>query len=138
MLRRLAQMMLRSRRSDDVAVLDRGNASMEAAIAQARETLPVFWRKFESGEAESYQLKAALTTPNGATEHVWIYTSGWRDERVVGVLASKPMDLGDISAGDEVLIDPERISDWVYFKQGLLYGGFTQRVTLNQLKPAMR
>ena len=139
MFRRIASLILRPRGPEsEVTVVASGDPSMEAAIAQARETLPIFWRCFEAGAADSFQLKAGLSTPNGATEHLWLYPSGWREGKVVAILANQPRDLVDVGAGDEVLVDPDRITDWGYAKNGRLYGAFTQRAALHELSRSMR
>jgi uncharacterized protein YegJ (DUF2314 family) len=124
--------------SDEFTVVQAGEASIEAATARAKATLDLFWEKFESGAADQYQLKVGLTTPNEAIEHVWIKPIERRDGRVIGLLMSQPVDLEDVSLGDEITIDPERISDWGYFKGGKLYGAFTQRAMLDQISPALR
>ena len=138
MFRRILDSILRPRTEFPVVVQDDDKADVDAAIAQARETLPLFWRKFEAGEADEFQLKAGLTTPNGATEHIWVRPSGWQDDKVIARLTSDPIDLEDVRAGDEVLIEPERISDWGYFKGGRLYGAFTQRAMLKYSEPKLR
>lgn len=139
MLRRLADMFLRPRPADgEVTVVESGAAALEAATAEARATLPIFWKVFDDDAADSYQLKVGLATPNGATEHIWIYPGGWRDEKVFGILANQPADLVDVAAGDEILVDPARISDWGYSKGGRLYGAFTQRATLDRLSRGTR
>lgn len=137
MLRRLVDRILgRAPGPDEFTILDAGD--IDAAIAEARATLDIFWRKFEAREALQYQLKAGLTTPNGATEHIWIEPSERREGKVVGRLMNQPLDLEDVAVGDEVVVDADRISDWGYFKSGRLYGVFTQRALLDRQSPAFR
>jgi uncharacterized protein YegJ (DUF2314 family) len=124
--------------TDEFAVLKQRDEAVVAATAEARATLDVFWRKFETGEADQYQLKVGLTTPNEAIEHIWLSPSDRRDGKVVGRLMNQPVDLEDVNVGDEIVVEPQRISDWGYFKDGRLYGAFTQRALLDTLSPAMR
>ena len=124
--------------ADEFTVLRPGDEAVAAATAEARATLDIFWRKFESGEADQYQLKVGLTTPNEAVEHIWLSPSARRDGKVVGQLMNQPVDIEDVNLGDEIVVEMERISDWGYAKDGRLYGAFTQRALLDTLRPAMR
>jgi uncharacterized protein YegJ (DUF2314 family) len=117
----------------EFTVTEQGDAAIVEAVAAARATLPVFWTVFEARDADDFQLKVGLTTPAGATEHVWIAPSAREGGKVTGVLAVQPFDLDDVDLGDEVVFDGDRISDWSYFKNGLLYGAYTQRAMLDRL-----
>ena len=123
---------------DELTMVETGEAVIEVAMAEARATLGLFWQKFESGFAERYQLKVGLTTPFGAIEHVWLEPIERRDGKVLGVLISQPIDLAEVNAGDEIIVDTDRISDWGYLKDGKLYGAFTQRAMLDRLNPKLR
>jgi uncharacterized protein YegJ (DUF2314 family) len=108
------------------------------ATAEARRTMPGFWSRFESGAADQFQVKAGLSTPHGAVEHVWVEPTGWQDGKLIGRLLTPPADLDDLFLGSEILVDPERLSDWAYFREGKLYGAFTQRALLPQLDRGSR
>jgi uncharacterized protein YegJ (DUF2314 family) len=137
MFKRFIDRML-GRGPGEFTIVPSGDAGVRAATAEARATLDIFWRKFDTGEADEYQLKVGLTTPNEATEHVWLAPSGWREGKVVGRLLSQPLDLPDVDAGDEVYVDPERISDWSYVKADKVWGAFTQRALLDQVSAEFR
>lgn len=117
----------------ELTITEEGDSAIVEAVAEARATLPVFWSAFDARSAEDFQLKAGLSTPNGATEHVWIVPSARDGDKVTGVLAVQTVDLDDVDLGDEVVFEDGRISDWTYFKHGLLYGGYTQRAMLHRL-----
>lgn len=111
---------------------------MQGAIAEARRTLPIFWAKFESGDPEvrNFTLKAGLTTGANSQEHVWLKVLNRTADRVVGTLDSDPVGLKDVSAGDELLVDLDRVSDWLYEKHGKTYGGYTMRALIDQMSPS--
>jgi uncharacterized protein YegJ (DUF2314 family) len=138
-MRGLSHRILR-RRSEgvDYTINDPGDAAIEAAIAQARETLPTFWRVLAEGDASDCHLKVGLTTPNGAIEHLWIKPAERREDKVIGRLVSEPLDLEDVMIGSEVAVDLDRISDWAYIRNGRMFGAFTQRAMLHQIKPSAR
>jgi uncharacterized protein YegJ (DUF2314 family) len=43
-----------------------------------------------------------------------------------------------VEAGEEVRVDPEKISDWMYVDNGVLRGGFTLRVLRSRMSPQER
>ena len=122
----------------EFTIVKTGNETVEAAMARARDTLDIFWRKFESGEADGYELKVGLTTPNEAVEHLWIEPTERQDGKIVGRLLIQPVDIEDLNLNDTITVDPDRISDWGYFKGGKLYGAFTQRAMLDTMSSGLR
>jgi len=138
MVRWIADLFKDRSQPDEIAVVEAADQVLNAAIDQAKATLDVFWTKFDAGEADRFQLKAGLTTPNGAIEHVWLTVSGRQDGRIVGRLGNQPVDLVDLNIGDEVQVDLNRVSDWAYIKEGRLYGAFTQRAMLDRADPRTR
>jgi uncharacterized protein YegJ (DUF2314 family) len=109
--------------------------AMNAAIADARRTLPLFLSRAIGPDGESLDgalVKAALPTVNGANglEHIWIMPFALRDDgSVTGLLANEPAELGDLAYGDQVDFTQDQISDWSFSSpDGLLYGNYTSRV----------
>lgn len=120
-------------------ITEKGDVTMDQAVATARETLPVFWSVFDAQSAEDYRLKAGLTTPNGAVEHLWFFPRARNESgKVVAILMNQPRDIDDINEGDEVFFLEDRISDWSYRKNGLAYGMYTQRALLDRMPAEAR
>lgn len=114
------------------------DAEMNAAIAQARATLPQFWAKFEAKPAgySQFMLKPGLPTVDGrGPEHIWVDVIERRDGKVVGRLANEPFHLGDLKFGSEVTFSPEIISDWGYSKGDVIYGHYTSRLLMAREEP---
>jgi uncharacterized protein YegJ (DUF2314 family) len=111
--------------------------AMKTAIADALSSIDLFWSKFATPEPDvgPYQVKAGLTTPSGATEHIWMDVVAREGAKIRAVLANDPVNLPDVRGGDEVLVDADRICDWGYWKNDRLYGGFTMRAMLPHLTP---
>ncbi|MFC3078412.1 DUF2314 domain-containing protein [Phenylobacterium terrae] len=112
---------------------------MNAAMAEAKASLPQFWRRFETGTPEysDFTVKAAMTTVGGqGIEHIWIDVSDRRDGKVTGRLANEPVHLGDeLTLGSEVEVPEAIISDWGYAKGEVNYGHFTTRVLMTRQYP---
>lgn len=113
---------------DPVLIGDGKDEAMIAAIEEARATLPIFWARYEAQDRDAYLLKVKLETPNGAYEHLWMTVACVADDgSVAGVLTNKPLDI-DLCIGSSVVVTPDQITDWSYWKGQTLYGNFTSRV----------
>jgi uncharacterized protein YegJ (DUF2314 family) len=89
---------------------------MDAAIAEARASLPVFWAKYDAAEDKSdFMVKAGMKDRYGGREHIWIYLDG--------------------RAGEVPVAD---LSDWAYGRDGKYYGMYTTRVLIGRMTPAQR
>jgi len=110
---------------------------VNAAIAQARATLPTFWEKFDNQApgVTHYEVKAKLVTPRGCCEHIWVDVESHNDLAVRGTLANNPVELTGVRFGSEITFGPERISDWLYQKNGKIYGGYTVRALAERMSP---
>jgi uncharacterized protein YegJ (DUF2314 family) len=125
---------------DKIARVRADDPTVNAAIAQARATLPIFWKKFDAHApgVSAYRIKAALTSAHGGVEHIWIDVLSHSGVAVRGTLANDPADLADLKFGSEVTAPVEKISDWMYQKDGKIYGAFTLRVLADRQGSAER
>jgi uncharacterized protein YegJ (DUF2314 family) len=123
-------------RNGDALVYAKGtDAEVNAAIQRARDTLPVFWRKFEQRGSKGFTLKVAMPTRHGSLEHIWVDSIERRDGTIRAKLADDPDDIAGAKLGSPVVVDPGRISDWGYLVDGKLYGHFTTRVLVKRMAP---
>jgi uncharacterized protein YegJ (DUF2314 family) len=120
---------------DQVVMVEGADAEMNAAIAEARRTLPVFWRKFDEGKAEAYSLKVGLPAAHGGLEHIWVDGIVRKGDVITAHISDDPRDLPNLTNGSEITVDPARISDWGYIVDGRRYGCFTTRVLIKRLPP---
>ena len=112
------------------------DAAMEAAIAEARATLPLFLAHgldANGNGIEGAVLKVgfpAQGTTDMSVEHIWVSPFARLPEGgFVGLLANEPVDLGDLTVGDRVEFSEQMISDWhVTAEDGLFWGSYTSRV----------
>lgn len=110
------------------------DAAMNAAIAQAQETLPLFLANALDGEQIGLPdagVKVAIPTISRAgQEHIWVTPFRlWEDGTLTGFLANAPNDLGPLREGDRVDFTADQISDWSLFTpDGKMWGNYTSRV----------
>jgi uncharacterized protein YegJ (DUF2314 family) len=127
-------------RGDLVTTVSADDSKVNAAIAQAQATLPVFWTRYDARDpaASEFRIKAKLSTPHGGVEHIWVDVTGHDPAGARGTLANDPEDLGALKFGSPVTVEPARISDWMYLKGGKIYGGYTIRALLDRGSPEER
>ncbi|MEJ8560164.1 DUF2314 domain-containing protein [Yoonia sp. GPGPB17] len=106
------------------------DASMNAAMAEARDTLDVFLENTLSDgqSAPQTMLKVSIPTANG-NEIIWVSPFAQTSATEwIGILANQPQDIKGANAGDTVTFDTTQIADWALFSEdGVMYGGYTIR-----------
>ena len=122
---------------DDLVFFSPDDAKMNAAIAQARETLPIFWARVDAQDpaVSDVLVKVGLPNTHDSLEHIWMTVEGHSALAVRGRLANYPTDMPKLHYRDEISVETSKISDWAYTKAGKQYGGFTLRAMLDSAKP---
>ncbi|WP_246161148.1 DUF2314 domain-containing protein [Bradyrhizobium sacchari] len=111
------------------------DAEMNAAIARARATLPVFWASYEAPKRmeTDHALKVRFRTV-GNDEHIWMsdvkklpngdYAARFGDE---------PRNLPGKRFGDLAEFRDIDISDWMFMRNGKIVGGGTIKPLLKSM-----
>lgn len=129
---------------ENIVAVSPADARMNAAIAEARQSLPEFLSRASAGQAEweSVGLKVMFATVSGSGpshEHIWIADFAETAQgRFSGYLANEPVWLGDRHMGDAVEFGRDDITDWALVMDGRGYGFFTARALLDQMAPDQR
>jgi uncharacterized protein YegJ (DUF2314 family) len=121
---------------DKVINTDAYDAEMQAAIASARAKLPEFWQIFDkrpNGES-NFSLKLHVTDGNG-DEHFWVIDIEKKDEKGFGTINNDPNTVKSVKLGQRVEVPNDRISDWLYMRNGKIVGNFTLRPLMKQMPP---
>lgn len=103
------------------------DAAMNAAMDEARASLPQFWSRFDArgdGARTDFMVKAGMPAAGGGVEHIWVDLDGHTDGQVKGRLANQPL------YGSPVEFSEAIVSDWGYSNGDVLYGHFTTRVLI--------
>ena len=114
-----------ARAQDPVVDYAPDDAGMEAAIADARETL--------DGFSPLAEVAFPVPPPDGR-KRIGAEVSGRDGDAARGVLTNEPARI-DARAGDSVSFDRARISDWMFVEDDLIHGAYTLRVMLPRLSP---
>lgn len=120
------------------------DATMEAAIAEARGFLPQFFSAFalmggqDLGPAFALKVALPVVGVEDGFEHIWVGDlERLGADRFAGALINHPNRLDpSLKQGSRVEFKEDMISDWWILSQDGLYGAFTVRVILKDLPPA--
>lgn len=103
---------------------------MDAAIAEAQRTLPVFLALLDRPPAGAADF--VIKFPLGGWEHIWVDNLHLEGDRMIGNLANAPAQKGH-ALGEQVDVSLSEISDWGYRDSGgVMQGHRTTRVLLPQ------
>ena len=114
------------------------DAEMNAAIASARATLPVFWASYDAPKRmeEEHSLKVRFQTA-GNEEHIWMSdVKKLPDGRYAARFGDTPQNLPGKRFGDPAEFKEADISDWMFMRNGKIVGGETIKPTLKSLPKA--
>ena len=131
----------------DISWVDGEDPQMVDAFARARETFRFFWREMTweyrrivpGVEMAAVKLTFAEEYTPGLlgglfgkkkekqvrVEHMWISDVRFDGTTVSGTLLNDPHDLRSVRAGDAVSAGMDRLADWMYVREGIVFGGFT-------------
>jgi uncharacterized protein YegJ (DUF2314 family) len=110
----------------------RNDYKLRLAMADARHFLPKFVAAMRAGDGAGFQVKVPLPI-DGGFEHVWMNDLKVDGESFTGVIAQTPKEASRYAKGTPHRARFSEVSDWAYWKNGLMEGGYTVRVMLERL-----
>ena len=116
---------------DRVIQVPTDDQDMRNAMAAARGSLGVFWKAFETPQTgeEGFALKVEIA--DGAkVEHFWVNRIERAGARITGIINNDPNDVTTVKLGQRVEFPTERISDWMFLRDGKIVGNATLRVLM--------
>ncbi|MBL0744621.1 YegJ family protein [Chryseolinea lacunae] len=123
----------------DVVRVEENDAGMNAATAKAIQTLDTFKTALTNNNPayQGFSMKMRFDVPNGG-EHIWISEISYKDGQYYGVVDNLPEATTNVSLGDTVKIEKDRLSDWMFLEDGKLRGGYTIRVLRDRMSAEER
>ena len=123
-------------RHDPVVNIETADMEMANAMTKARASLPEFWSKLEqpaTGESD-FSLKVAISGSNAnEVEHFWLTQIMRKDGTIMGTISNEPSSVKTVHLGQRYTINPEKISDWMFKRNGKMVGNETMRPLLKRL-----
>jgi uncharacterized protein YegJ (DUF2314 family) len=117
---------------DKVTMVDKDDPDMLAAFAKARSETDNFIAIMIAGTGDSYSVKVAVTD-NGQTEYFWLDGLTYANGVFSGTIDNDPELVKNVKMGQPINVKKEDIYDWLYMKDGKMYGNYTVRVLLPKM-----
>lgn len=107
---------------------------MNSAMEQARASVTTFITSLRNpGQHQTYFSVKAKIVDGEHSEHIWLYDVSYEENLFMGKIGNTPLNVKNVSLGDEITLDPSEISDWMIVEDNKLVGGYTIRVLRNRL-----
>lgn len=109
---------------------------MLMSIEMAKKTFSEFEKaiKSENLNFKNFTLKKAYESTEG-NEYLWIKSVVFNAEKnkYVGIVADTPLYTKKVKIDELVEIDEKEISDWIYFQDNVVKGGYTLRLLRSRM-----
>lgn len=123
----------------DVVRMPLGDARLNEAIALARHSVEEFIAALAAAGTKQRSFAVEVPVIEGAhVEQFWVDVESFGNGQFTGRIANEPLEVDGVKRGDRIVVDKERISDWMYVDRGHLVGGFTIRLMRAALGAADR
>jgi uncharacterized protein YegJ (DUF2314 family) len=117
-----------------VITVEEDDPEMNAAIAKARSTLPEFWKHFDSpGPGEGNFVLKVEINDGKVGEHFWVSSLERKDGKLLGTIDNEPSLVKNVKNGERIEIPQDKISDWMYMRNGKMVGNETARPLLKKM-----
>ena len=105
---------------------------MDAAIARARSEVDSFIAEMSKGTATDFSVKVAIEDKDD-TEHFWLKNIAYRNGKFEGVIDNDPGMVSNVKRGQKWSVKKSEISDWLFMRDGKMYGNYTLRPLLKTM-----
>jgi uncharacterized protein YegJ (DUF2314 family) len=125
-------------RADPTRHRDRDDAELARIAQNARDTLPVFFRRFQSprpGDG-NFRIKCPLRADarsGFSREQVWLADIRFRDGGYSGILVNTPYYVSGLARGERTGFSIDEITDWMFTSEGRITGGLSIKYLLEQI-----
>lgn len=120
----------------DVYNVEDDDAKMNQAMVNAKNSIDEFKNALASDNPsfEYFTIKQKFNA-DGGDEHIWVGDIQLIDNYFMGIIANEPIYTNKVQLGDTITVNPANISDWMYYDDGKVVGGYTIRVIRDALSP---
>jgi len=112
--------------------VERNDKEIERIAENARRALPIFFRNLARPEAgaNNFFVKYPLASDDGGIEQVWLGGIHVKDGVYYSVLANTSRHA---KKGGVIIIDTDKITDWMYIQDGKIMGGRSIKYLLEKI-----
>jgi len=113
---------------DEVIFVAADDPDMIAAISAARASLPQFWQAFEKRELGETDFSLKVKIADGdEVEYFWLVDLERDNGKLMGTIGNDPQLVVNVKYGDRIEISEADITDWLYMRDGKMFGNRTVR-----------
>lgn len=105
---------------------------MNAAITRARSEVDSFVSELSKPTGANHAVKAPIEDA-GKTEHIWLTDVSFQNGEFKGTINNDPGIVGNVKIGQSWTIKKTAISDWMFMRDGKMYGNYTMRPLLKTM-----
>lgn len=114
-----------------VVLVEPEDNEMNIAIETAKKTFKTNFHQAllsKNPNFSNFVVKQRFDTSDGGGEHIWIGDIIFDNGKYHGVVQNEPVNLANIKLGDEVVVNVDHLSDWMYYDKNFVKGAFTVKV----------
>lgn len=114
----------------EVLLVESEDAGMNAAIENAKKTFKTNFHPAlisKNPDFSNFAIKQRFDTPEGG-EHIWIGDIVFDNGKYRGILQNEPVNPLDVKIGDEIVVNVDNLSDWMYYDKNIVKGAYTVKV----------
>jgi uncharacterized protein YegJ (DUF2314 family) len=122
-----------------VIEVEQSDKELERIADNAQRALPTFFRNLTRPEAgaDNFYVKYPLTDDDGNIEQVWLGNVHLNGGIYFGRLANTTKRL-ESRKGGSIIIDTDKITDWMYIQDGKIIGGRSIKYLLEKIPETQR
>ena len=105
---------------------------MSAAIAKAQGSVDAFLSELNNPQGTDHSVKAAVQDQENV-EHFWLTDITFANDEFEGLIGNEPGMVSNVQMGQKFKVKKSEISDWMYMKDGKMYGNYTMRPLLKTM-----
>jgi uncharacterized protein YegJ (DUF2314 family) len=119
--------------------VEQSDKEIERIAENARRALPTFFRNLARPEegAGNFYIKYPLIADDGGIEQVWLGSIHLNGGVYFGRLANTTK-LMESRKGSSIIIDTDKITDWMYIQDGKIIGGRSIKYLLEKIPEEKR
>lgn len=114
----------------EVLLVESEDAGMNAAIENAKKTFKTNFHPAlisKNPDFSNFAIKQRFDTPEGG-EHIWIGDIVLDNGKYRGTVQNEPVNPLDVKIGDEIVVNVDNLSDWMYYDKNIVKGAYTVKV----------
>jgi uncharacterized protein YegJ (DUF2314 family) len=105
---------------------------MDASIARARLEVDSFIAEMAKGNGTDFAVKVPIQQKD-ETEHFWLTDVVYHNGKFEGVIGNEPGIVTNVKMGQRWSVKKSEISDWLFMRDGKMYGNYTVRPLLKTM-----